>query len=424
MGRRSRFKDYKDPDDRNIYVSGTGVVAGPDVIGQRERADIAAMLMRYRWDTPEDGKRMLGWLVTSMVGGALEWRPHLWFYGESDQGKSWFIKNVIMRVLDSVAVHLSNPTAASIARRVRSDSLPLVLDEAEPDQDWITSTIPLVRIAAGGDGERTRADGGSSGSITSYAPRFSACMSSTKLPRLADADNNRIVLAQLSADGIDDWPSLKVDILDVLAAPSQNGRDLRSTIIRDTAQIAGTARRLADGLIEDGVSARSAMLQGALSAGWQWWSGGDELVEVQHPAPIASDSEDAARALQEILHTHVRTKEGDKSLLGLLAENASPEIAASYGIAKKADGLYLAPTHPELKRAIASSSFARVDVMRLLRQIKGARFTDNPRRFGRFYRARAVILPYDACHALGLDLTWLGAVQDDDRGGDPNLFEE
>ena len=53
--------------------------------------------MRYRWATPEDGRRFLGWIVAAVVGGALEWRPHLMLTAPERQctGKTWLMTDVI-----------------------------------------------------------------------------------------------------------------------------------------------------------------------------------------------------------------------------------------------------------------------------------------------------------------------------------------
>ena len=399
---------YKNGADRNFYISGPPVIAGTedDLLDQDTRAAIAKTLMRYRWKTPMDGKIMLGWIVTAIVGGALEWRPHTWFLGKTDHGKSWFLKHIVMRVQDSIAIRLADPTAASIARRLRSDSLPMIIDEAEPDQRWLEDVITLSRIAAGGDGERTRADGGQG--YTSYSPQFSACMSSTKLPRLNDADNNRFALVELSHQGVDDWPALERDILDIFAPPSPRPMQIRTTIIRHTEHLATQAREIARHLLATGgIGSRRARIEGALSAGWQWWTGTDETVTIRHLNQESAHAADASEALHEILAIRVRTQAGeDTNLLAILALEDRSDLVANYGVRKEAAGLFIAPTHPAVKRAMSMSRFSHVNMRHLLEQIEGVRFTDNPRRFGPGYRARAILLPYAVCEQLGVYLPW------------------
>ena len=423
--REMAIQNYKNAEDRNIYISGPGVIAGgdDDLLDQDTRLHVAETLMGYRWKTPMDGKIMLGWLVTAIVGGVLEWRPHVWFLGKTDHGKSWYIKHIIMRVQDSIAVHLADPTAASIARRLRSDSLPLIVDEAEPEQSWIEDVVTLARVAAGGDGERTRADG--AGGYTSFAPQFSALMSSTKLPRLSDADNNRFALVELNQQGVDDWPELEKAILDLFAPPSRVPMQIRTTIIRHTAHIAQEALRLARAKFSaGGTGSRRARIEGALSAGWQWWTGTDEMVEIRHLNQENAHAADAAEVLHDILSIRIREHGGsDTNILTILATQVKNENAGQLGVMKQEDGLYIAPTNAAVKRQLAMGRYSHVNLRHLLEQIPDVRFTANGRHFSPGYKTRAIVIPYEVCHQLGIDITYEAQIgeQDDDDKDDPLL---
>ena len=421
--REMAIQNYKNAEDRNIYISGPGVVAGgdDDLLDQDTRLHVAETLMRYRWKTPMDGKIMLGWLVTAIVGGALEWRPHVWFLGKTDHGKSWFVKRIIMRIQDSIAVHLADPTAASIARRLRSDSLPLLVDEAEPEQRWLEDVVTLARVAAGGDGERTRADG--AGGYTSFSPQFSACMMSTKLPRLNDADNNRFALVELSHQGVPDWEQLEQDILELFQPPSRTPMQIRTTIIRHTTHIAREALRLARLKYKaGGTGSRRARIEGALSAGWQWWTGTDEMVEIRHLNQENAHAADAAEVLHDILSIRIREHGGsDTNILTILATQVKNENAGQLGVMKQSDGLYVAPTNAAVKRQLAMGRYSHVNLRHLLEQIPGVRFTENGRHFSPGYKTRAIVIPYEVCAQLGIDITYEAQIgeQDDDDDSDP-----
>ena len=47
----------------------------------------------------DDGRRFLGWMTAAIVGGALEWRPHLLLTAPSTQGKTWMLKNVLEKLM-------------------------------------------------------------------------------------------------------------------------------------------------------------------------------------------------------------------------------------------------------------------------------------------------------------------------------------
>ncbi len=119
------------------YVNGPRIEVAEKRAGHGERKRVAEAVERYRWQHPLDGRRFLGWLVSSIVGGALEWRPHIWLAAAAETGKSWLLKRVAARLLGPMVVRVADATPAAMARRMRSDSLPLILDEAEPDRQWI-----------------------------------------------------------------------------------------------------------------------------------------------------------------------------------------------------------------------------------------------------------------------------------------------
>ena len=399
---RTESLDY---DDGNIYVSGATIDLGGDddaPVPPKKRQEISSLLMRYRWLTPEDGRRMLGWMVTAVMGGILEWRPHLWFLGPADMGKSWFEKHIIMRLHDTLATRMAEPTEASIARQLRSSSLPLILDEAEPERRWVEGSLSLCRIAAGGDGDRARADYGGQG-FTSTRPRFSALMSSTKIPHLQAADNSRFVLIRPSPKGVADWPALEADLMKTFAPPSDLPRALRRTIVQDSRKIADVASSIARELQRHGVGSREAMLRGALSAGWQWWSGSEHILGGDL-SPRSADKElDAAEVLMEILGHRVRTDAGDdRSLLDLIVAGANRELYESYGVSYvHGEGLLIAPTHHGINRALARSRFSSADVTNLLLQLEGTHRAEHPRRIGSL-RARPIIVSHDTCLLLGV----------------------
>ena len=114
-------------------MSGVIPVAGPPVrlvepATQDDRRAVAAAVLRYRWLSPVDGKRFLGWLVASVVGGGLEWRPHAWLSGPAESGKSWLLKTVAKPICGGLCVSISDPTVAALARMVRSDSVPVLFE--------------------------------------------------------------------------------------------------------------------------------------------------------------------------------------------------------------------------------------------------------------------------------------------------------
>ena len=391
--------------DGNIYQAAPAIALGDTArppMSLDERASIADMLLRYRWASQDDGRRMLGWIVTSVVGGLLDWRPHVWMLGQKDIGKSWIVKEVMMRIHASMAVRTSDATPAAIARRMGGASMPLYIDEAEPGRWWVPEVITLCRIASGADGERLRADA-STGGINSQEPRFSACMSSTKMPAMEDADNSRFTLVRFSAQGVDDWPKLKASIMRTFAPPSTTPRDLRHAMVMDAPEIVDQARRLTAQFEGEGRAARDSMISAALTAGYAWWTGDDALVF--NRTPLASQPEaDARNVLMDLLGHRIRTKTGeDRSLLDhMRAEDSATELLESYGMKVLLHGLAILPRHPAIVRLLGRGTARGADLRSLLLQMDGVKRLDEPMRIGTM-RARPIFVPSSVLEEMGID---------------------
>ena len=121
-----------------------------------------------------------------MVGGALEWRPHLWLTSPAGAGKTWLFDNVLLKLMGNAMMPLADATPAGVARFTGNSSLPIGIDEAEPSHEWVTGLLPTLRVASSGAGARVRAD--AHGGVSVQHSRFSAILSSTIAPNLAKAD--------------------------------------------------------------------------------------------------------------------------------------------------------------------------------------------------------------------------------------------
>ena len=371
-----------------------------DSAGDREILAARDAVMDYRWHTDDDGRRFLGWLVCALVGGALDWRPHLLLTAPAGQGKSWLLKKVIEPLYGPLLLRIADGTEASVARATQASSLPLVVDEAEPSSGWVMKLMTLLRVAAGGEGKRLRSDLGSSSGVTFQNPRFSALLSATSVPVMSAADSTRISLCNLG-HAVSDWGAVSRGIETAMA---QGGR-IRSRLIRDTPAIVGKAKAITDRLIVEraGSSNRQPLIEGALTAGWWWWSGGrdEAVVPSQSSRPEAHDATDA---LHEILAIgHRTTANYEASILQCLAKaGEAPRIEDLYGIRlDEDDGILIATRHPGLTRQLRRSALGNTDLKRLLLQIPDTEYTQHPQRFGG-RRYRAVRIGTDSLDQVGV----------------------
>ena len=160
--------------------------------------------MRYRWRNEMDGKRFLGWMVSAIVGGALEWRPHIQITAPSGQGKSWLLREVLSVLMGPLLQQIVDATPAALAKLTAHASLPFSFDEAEPSAQWILELLSLMRPASGGEGLRIRVNM-QTGGVETQRPRFSALLSNVSAPNMSRADASRVVSITLG-DEVEDWP--------------------------------------------------------------------------------------------------------------------------------------------------------------------------------------------------------------------------
>lgn len=119
--------------------------------------EILGALRSWTWERPQlDPVIVLGGIGCMLVGGALDWRPHIYASGDKGVGKSKLneiLKAVLGRALNDVA----NTTAAGIYQHVGLDTLPVAIDEFEAGADnrRVVAIVELIRLASSG-GRLTR----------------------------------------------------------------------------------------------------------------------------------------------------------------------------------------------------------------------------------------------------------------------------
>ena len=379
-------------DVAGIWLSEPKIPLFPSA-SEKEIQEAAEAVLGYRWHSEMDGKRFLGWIAAAVAGGALEWRPHLMIPAEAGAGKSWLLQHVLQKIMGPLLIRIADGTPASIARYTDASSLPVVLEEADK---WVESILPLLRIAAGGDGLRMRADSGPKG-VVAQSPRFPALISSTTVPDMSAADASRVSPVRLGRE-VEDWPKVKARIVQALGI----SKNIRSAMIRQSEKIALEAGHVTDGLQADGgITSRDALMAGALTAGWWWWGLGDDHIM---PHSTRHGAADAPEALLEILALRVRSDIGaETSIAEVLGKpQRESQIADLFGVRRADDELLIAMHHRGLTKALNRTYLKGVDLKALLKQIEGVVETDNPRWFGSI-RRRALIVPKDVQNRIGID---------------------
>lgn len=154
----------------------------------------------WRWARPQiDPTIGLGMIGCLMMGGALSWRPFFWATGSRAWGKST-LQTLIGLLLGGKTglVQSSDATRSAITSRLGHSSLPVALDELEPDDSnpgREKAIIELARVASsGGEWMRGSADQkGVSGNIQSTFLASSILIPGSMKPQ----DRSRLVILAL-----------------------------------------------------------------------------------------------------------------------------------------------------------------------------------------------------------------------------------
>ncbi|MES2667915.1 MAG: hypothetical protein V4712_17660 [Pseudomonadota bacterium] len=213
-----------DDDDQLIYHTGDALIMGGETrdltlhqgkiyaaapviphpaLAGKHRDPVQSILDDYdtwQWTRPEiDSRLVLGINGVQMLGGALHWRNNVWVSGGPGSGKSE-LQRAIMQLHggDKGVIKAENATAASIANFIGHRTLPVMLDELEPDDAGSAKEkqiVELMRIASSG-GRRIRSAPDQSVSETVIQSSFMA--SSVLIPGvLKSQDFQRLIILSL-----------------------------------------------------------------------------------------------------------------------------------------------------------------------------------------------------------------------------------
>ena len=341
-------------------------------------------VMRYRWLAEVDGRAFLGWIVTSLVGGALPFRPMVWIVAPAAAGKTYLLDHVLGPVLKPCLLALTDASEAGIAGRMGTDSLPCYLDEFEPrrgQESKFESILTIVRSATSGDGGRLRGSAGNAGTVM-HNPRFSMLMSSIHRPPLSTADDSRFFTLRLSPHMVKNWPDVRRGI--EAATEADKMIALRTHIIRSMASIIRQANSIEDELQAlGGLTTREAQIIAALTAGAGFLSGDYTFVRRRQGV-----KDDTYAVFATLLSAFVRSPNGGEITLAEVLRKAywSPAgffvpdghaedyvaTAERYGMKMATETtMYLATEIEAQRQLMRNTEYANVDLSDYFRRLPG-----------------------------------------------------
>jgi len=141
-----------------------------------------------------------GWLVTSIIAGALRWRPHIQINGPKGSGKTTIV-TVNARLLDGFSLSVTGDTsAAGLRQTLSSDALPVIFDEAEGDSQRAAANLDhvlaLMRHASAGTDAKV-IKGGADGKAHAVTIQSAFCLASIRDQIHQAADQSRISVLSL-----------------------------------------------------------------------------------------------------------------------------------------------------------------------------------------------------------------------------------
>lgn len=372
----------------------------------RRLIDIARM---FRWTKDASAALVAGWAALAPLCGALRWRPHIWITGGAGCGKSTIANEFVHVLMNGMDVFAQgNSTEAGIRQTLRSDALPVVLEESESneerDRHRIQGILALIRQASTESSARTL-KGTAGGDAMHFHIRSMFCLVSIQVGMRYQADFERLTVLALRPkrdDGSDgekqrnaaEWERLKEVLYRLGRDESRPARlfrrslELLPTTLKNINTFAAAAG-LKFGSQRDGdqygtmmagawslVSDREATLEEARAWLDQYdWS---EYLE-------NADTEESVKALGALLESQVRITGGVvvnvfelvKRAAGCIVTGLTVDVADAdatlqrHGMKVRDDRLLLSNNSHELRRLVSGTPY-EADLRGQLLRVRGA----------------------------------------------------
>lgn len=233
-----------------------------DAVGQQILKAVRAM----GWVSPMDHVHLLGWILLANVGGALHKRPVLQITSHYGSGKSHTINAVIAPLLAGLAISQSNSSEAAIRQTLKTDTLPVLIDESEAeDKGRRNGHLQLMRLSF--DGQPT-SRGTTNGKALTYALRSSIALVGINATIVNPADRSRAVVVGRQPLPQEQWASVDQKLQELLTADT--GAQLLRRCVNNLHTLRANVaifRKVVEAQLPPGAAARAGDTYGALLAG-------------------------------------------------------------------------------------------------------------------------------------------------------------
>lgn len=308
-----------------------------------------------RWSMPASAPLFAGWVMLAPICGALKWRPHIWLTGPAGSGKSTIQRDFACALTAGVNVYAQgNSTEAGIRQKLKADAMPVLMDEAESNDDKerakMEQILAMIRQSSS-ESQAQTLKGTISGSSMNFSIRSMFCLASvnTNLDKKADVDRltKLVIRSPDPLNGADHWDKLGDELHKISTDETIASRLLARalvmlpTILKNVDVFTRAAARFFG-------SQREGDQFGTMMAG-AWSLCSDEVATDEQADKMMSrydwgehtednEQDDAERALEAVLGAKIRIgTAGDLTVYELVRESLTAYKEMDSVTAKEAD---------------------------------------------------------------------------------------
>jgi len=205
---------HNDMQGKEVYVRSNSVYdMDCEPLRNAEAHKLRTICDKLTWRRKVDGTLLAGWLVLAPIGGCLPWRPHIFLTGSKGAGKSTVINDVVMRVVDRMAIKMDGgSTEAGLRGAVKESTRPVIMDEFEGenrrDAEQVDKILNWARKGSSG-GAIVNANG-------YFRARSCVCFAAINPLVIKDADKERNTLLELVPNRSDNAEGHYAELMDMI----------------------------------------------------------------------------------------------------------------------------------------------------------------------------------------------------------------
>lgn len=170
----------------------------------QESENVFKIFNKLNWENPAMARLISGWVFLAPICGVLEWRPHGWLTGPAGSGKSWVLSKIISPLLGENTVYaLGGSSAPGVVQKLQSDSIPILIEEAEQDnfrQKFLIDDLLTVARQSSSESGASIFKGTQVGRSINYSLRSMFLFNSISVGVKHHADESRVTVFSLRED--------------------------------------------------------------------------------------------------------------------------------------------------------------------------------------------------------------------------------